>query len=561
VNYPHAEAANTYARQVIAGEIPACKWVRLACRRHMVDLERDGWDYEFRPEYAERVCNFIELLPHTKGKWALRRPGEFNLIRLEPWQAFVVCSLFGWVGREKSADGRHLRRFRDAYIAVPRKNGKSLLISAIGLYMLAYDREPGAEVFCGATSKDQAWEVFRPARLMAEKTEGLRRAFGVEVAAESLFTPATGGFFKPLIGKPGDGASPSCAIIDEYHEHKESTQRDTMRTGMGAREQPLCAVITTAGEDTASPCASLQRDMEQLLDGAFQDEETFAIIYTIDADDDWTSEDALWKANPNLGVSVFLDQLRSAQSEAVRSPRLANVFKTKRLNVWVHARNPWMNMEAWRGCDDAPPLSDFEGEECCIGLDLAAKVDITSKVRLFSREIDEHTHYYAYAQHYLPEERANEPGKGHYHEWVNTGHLIATDGNVIDYDRIESDLLEDAGRFRVLQIAFDKWGGTQLANNMQAHGLTMVEVPQTVAGLSEAMKWVEAMVLAGRFHHDGDPVLTWMFANVTAKTDANDNVFPRKERPENKIDGAVACIMAMSRMMVRQNAEPALYFL
>jgi phage terminase large subunit-like protein len=564
VQHPHVAKANDYARAVVAGEISACKWVRKACERHLGDLEkvaRRNFAYRFDPEKAEHICRFAELLPHVKGKWAARSAGVrgSNLIRLEPWQCFIFSVLLGWV---RKSDG--LRRFRHAYLEIPRKNGKSVIAAVLGLYMLAADGEIGAEVYCGATTRVQAFEVFTPAKRMAESAEadGFRAAFGVQVAASAIFVPGNGSSFKPVIGKPGDGASPSCAIVDEFHEHKTAELYDTMDTGTGAREQALIFVITTAGEDIASPCAQLRQEMEKLLDGVFDDPETFTIIYTIDADVDWTTDEALWMANPNLGVSVNLEDLRAKQREAVRNPAKANIFKTKRLNVWCRARSPWMNMEAWKLCEIADlAIEDFEGEECFGALDLASKIDLAPVGRVFRREVAGEEHFYAFVTTYLPEERTSDPTAQHYQTWVDGGYIIPTDGNIIDQDRIKQDLLVDARLYPFAQLGYDPWDATKLALELQAEGIPVVEVAQTVKNLSEAMKWVEALVLAGRFHHDGNPVLRWAMSNVTAKVDANDNVFPRKERAENKIDPAVVIIMAMGRALAADpaNTGPSVY--
>lgn len=587
--YPHVSKALLYARGVIDGQIIACKWVKLACQRFLNDIDRaesPDWPYYLDEAAAEHVCKFVERFPHVKGKWAIPRPGDPDsiLIRLELWQCFNLVNLYGWLHKKPTPEGRHVRRFRMAYIAVPRKNAKSTTVAPLGLYHVAADEEPGAEVFCGATSKDQAFEVFRPARQMAAaaSSAGFRRVFGVEVATESIFVPESQSFFKPLIGKPGDGSSPSCAIIDEYHEHQDDTQLDTMRTGMGAREQPMCIVITTAGEDVASPCFSLQLDIEKLLSGVYVDEETFGIIYTIDEGDDWTSEEALIKANPNYGVSVNVEQVRGLQREAQRSPRKQNVFKTKRLNVWVHAKNPWMNMESWnKAADPELRIESVAGERGAMAMDLSSKLDIASTVRLLWRDGEEDSclrckgektvelggeeitcvrcggtgvvpqrHYYAFARHYLPEEQASRPENQHYQGWVNQGRLIATDGNMIDYEIIKEDILEDAKDLELVALGFDPWNAAATAQQLQAEGLDVVEVPQTVRNLSEPMKEIEALVIAGRFHHDGDPVLTWMVSNVVAKADRKGNLFPNKQSEKAKIDGAVALITAMSRALV-----------
>lgn len=585
---PFAEIAEEYARAVVAGEILACKWTRLACKRHIEDRKRERrreFRWRFDAAKAERVCRFIELLPHTKGKWAVTQPGRpgSNLIHLEPWQVFFLCAVFGWVNRET---GR--RRFRRVYLCVPRKNGKSIIAGGIGLYMFAADGEYGAEVYSGATSEKQAWEVFRPARLMAERTPEMCEAFGVGVHAKNLHIHHNGSRFEPVIGKPGDGASPSCAIVDEYHEHQTDELYDTMLTGMGARDQPMMLVITTAGSDIAGPCSALQSDVQKVLEGKIEDDELFGIIYTVDERDDWTSEEALRKANPNYGISVGADYLQSRQQEATRSSRKQNVFKTKHLNIWVHARDPWMNMEEWerRAASSLSP-DQFRGARCWMAMDLSSKLDIAATIRLFWRDEGEDScrrcngdgeveaeggsiacvrcagtgtiprrNYTMFGRYYLPEERAMEPEKQHYQEWVHQGHLIPTAGNVIDYERIKDDILEDAREVEVAGLCFDPWNAMATALELQAEGLNVVEVPQTVRHLSEPMKEIESLVLAGRFHHAGDPVFNWMMSNVTAKEDAKGNLFPRKENKESKIDGPAALITAMSQAMLDRGGDP-----
>ena len=551
--YPHVEAGHQYAEDVVAGRVLACRYVQLACQRYLDDLKRSedpAYPYVFDARKGERICRFISLLPHTKGVWA--RGGQ--RIKLEPWQSFVLMNVFGWVRR---SDG--LRRFRRVYEEVPRKNAKSVKAAGVGLYMFAADDEAGAEVYSGATTEKQAWEVFRPARLMALRTPDLIEAYGIRVGAKNLSIEATGARFEPLIGDPGDGASPSCAIVDEYHEHKTSRLYDTMLTGMGARTQPLQYVITTAGSDTAGPCYALRQDAIRVLEGTVQDDEFFAIIYTIDEGDDWTTEEALRKANPNYDVSVFGDFLKSQQQAAMRSSRLQNAFKTKHLNVWVGARAAWMNMEEWHRQADAPPLEEFEGEPCWIGLDLASKVDIAAAVKVFRREVDGEDHYYAFGRYYLPEARVEEPDAQHYHGWVRDGRLIATPGEITDYRQIRDDILDDDERYGIAALGYDPDNATHLINELMDLGIECVEVPQRVRYLSEPMKWVEALVKAGRLHHDGCPVLSWMMSNVTVRVDANDNIFPRKERPEAKIDGVVALIMALGRAMADDDGGRSVY--
>ena len=545
--------ARRYAEDVRDGLTPACRYVQLACERHLADLDAqdaDGFAYRFDEAKAVAVCRFIELMPHTKGKWA--RSGD--LLRLEPWQVFNTAVVFGWVHADTG-----LRRFRTAYIEVPRKNGKSAWSSAIGLYMLAADGEHGAEVYSGATTEKQAKIVFEAARKMARQTDAYRDAFGVEVMASNLSIPEDGSKFEAVIGKPGDGASPSCAIVDEFHEHQTDDLFETMETGMGAREQPLMWVITTAGSDTAGPCYALRSDVIRTLEGTTPNEYLYGAIYTLDEDDDWTTEAALRKANPNYDVSVSGDFLKAQVRDAVNSSRRQNVVKTKHLNKWVQAREGWMNMEAWNAQADAPPLAEFESEACWLGLDLASKVDIASAVKLFKRDVEGEDHYYLFGRHYLPETRIEDPDKRHYQGWVHDGHLVATDGDIIDHDRIQEDLEGDAAAFRIVRLGYDPYNATQLAVNLERSGIDTLEIRQTVSFLSDPMKWIEALTLAGRLHHDGNPCMSWMVSNVVCRVDANDNVFPRKERAENKIDGAVAAIIALCVAMREEGPTESVY--
>lgn len=544
----YAEAALRYAKGVVSGKISVCKWVKLAAQRHLDDLKRSrepDYPYRFDVERAEKPCRFIEQLPHTKGKWAKHQ----ELIQLGDWQCFLVCVLFGWVSKLTDR-----RRFREAYWAIPRKNGKSIIAAAIGLYMFCMDDEHGAEVYSGATTEKQAWEVFRPAKLMAEQTEDLREWAGIEVWAKSMTVESDGSRFEPVIGKPGDGSSPSCAIVDEFHEHDTPDQVDTMKTGMGAREQPLLLEVTTAGVNLAGPCYDRQLDAQKVLEGTLEDDALFAVIFGIDDEDDWTKPEALRKANPNFGVSIDPDFLLAEQRQAVINPAHQNRFKTKHLNVWCAARMAWMPLASWSLCGD-PGLSveDFRGKDGWFVLDLASKDDIAVFGQLFRVQIKREEHYYWFARYYLPEDALQDednPNASAYRKWHAQGFLQVTEGAEIDFDVIKEEVLEYRGKFQVKELLYDPWRATQLAHQLQKSGATIIEMRQTVQNLSAPMKEVLAAVKSGRLHHDGNPVTTWMVANVTAKVDAKDNIYPRKEKPQMKIDGAVALIMGMARGMV-----------
>lgn len=545
---------------MVEGRQLACKWVRLACERHLRDLAREkekDYPYKFDPLKAARACRFVELMPHIKGQWARPVLGQRNRIRMEPWQVFKTCAIFGWVWKKTG-----LRRFTEAYICIPRKNAKSTWAAAIGDYMLCADGEYGAEVYSGATTEKQAWEVFRPAWRMVRRTPELESIFGVQWGAKSIYIEEDGSRFEPLIGDPGDGSSPSCAIIDEFHEHITANQYDTMKTGMGARSQPLLLVITTAGSNVAGPCHDLQGEGQKVLEGIVENDAFFVIIYTIDEGDDWTSEEAIRKANPNYDVSVSGAFLQKQVREATQQASKQNLVKTKHLNVWVGAATAWMNMQAWAKCaDPSLNIDQFLGQDCHEADDLSAKVDLTARMRVFVKVLQGKKHYYLFGRYYLPAERAMDPRCQHYQRWVHEGSLVAIPGTEIDFAVIKKEILADTLRFNMRCIAFDPWGALQLRQELEKElpDDTVIEIPQQTRFLSEPMNEIEAAVLSGRLHHDGDKPLAWAMSNIVAKRDANGNVFPRKEREENKIDPAVAAIMAVSRAMVATPKKKSVY--
>lgn len=548
-----ADRATRYAADVVAGRIIACKWHRLACQRHLADIDRAAtntiWPYTFNPDLtdasgqtyfpAERICRFAELMPHIKGDWAAKG----QRIVLEDWQVFCLVSIFGWVHRETGK-----RRFRVADLFIPRKNAKSTLAAIIGNFCLAVDGEFGAEVYSGATSQDQAFEVFRPALLMARATPRFLQRYGVRVNASNLSVAENNSKFEPVIGKPGDGASPSCAIVDEYHEHKTPELYETMQTGMGARSQPLMLVITTAGSDLSGPCYMHQVELQKILEGVIDNDQRFGVIFGIDDNDDWTTETALRKANPNYGVSVDAEFLRTQQRDAIADPRKQNTFKTKHLNTWVAAASPWLNLHRLQlaGNPDIT-LESMRGKPCVVGLDLASKVDVASCVFLFREEIDGEDHYTAISRNYLPEAAIEKPENAHYQAWVHGGHITATAGNMINLRQIQDDIIEAAETVIITEIAMDSWGSREIAPNLQEEGFTVVDIPMQVRHLSDPMKSIAALVDDGRFRHDGNPAYVWMLSNVECSEDRNDNIFPRKARKQNKIDAAVATIIAKAR--------------
>lgn len=538
------QVAAQYADDVLDGKIPACLYVRQACQRFKADLLRD--DLRLDHDAAETWCENLQKLPHVKGRWAAKR----EYLVLSPWQVFCTVNIFGWYWVDSGK-----RRFRDVYVEVPRKNGKTFWIVGIGIGMFTWAAEYGAEIYCGATTENQAWEVFRPARQICERVQKLRKTFKIEVNAKTLVRLDDLSRFAPVVGNPGDGASPSCGIADEFHEHRTSDLIDTFETGMGARENPLLVQITTAGSDMGGPCYSKRMDVVRILSGAVEDDAVFGIIYGIDDDDQWDTVEAQIKANPNYGISVSADFLAGQLQQARRSPHKQAAYKTKHLNLWVGAKAAWMNMLAFQACRKDISLDDMKGEPCIIGVDLASKTDIAAMAMVFPP--GRFPKWRVFCKHYLPEEKILEIDR--YQGFHAGGWLTATPGNVTDYAYIEDDLDDIKSQVEVREVPFDPFQATQFSTRMMERGFPMVEVGATVKNFSEPMKFMEALILEQKIEFQKDPVLMWCMGNVTARLDKKDNIFPDKERFESKIDPVVAIIMAINRWIYYQEQGPSVY--
>lgn len=541
------KVAAKYEADVLSGKVLACEFVKKAVRRNQEDRKRykDHGLYAFSESEGNRVCKFIELLTHTKGALAGQK------IKLEPWQVWILSTIFGW--RRRSDGGR---RFRRVYIEVPRGNGKSCLSSCVALYCLLADREPGAEVYSFATTRDQAKIVFGDAKQMCVANQALRHNFGLEVLANALYVPRTNSTFqaKSAEGSTLDGLNTHFACVDELHAHKTRAVYDVVETSMGKRLNSLLWVITTAGFDTSGICYEVRTMVRGVLDGTIEDETQYGVIYTIDEDDDWTTEEALIKANPNWGVSVMPEVIIPLQKKAMAIVSATNNFKTKHLDVWCSAGTAWMDLVAWKRCGHMRDLDDMLGKPCVIGLDLGAKNDVTAKVIVF-KEQDENgkPRFYISTKLYLPEAAVEKSTNAQYQGWADTGAITVTGGAMTDLSRIEEEIREDLSRFDVQAIAYDPWQATQLAVNLSEDGAPMVEYRNTVQNLSEPMKWLEALVQDGKLTHDENPAMDWMMGNVVAKLDAKDNIYPRKERYEQKIDGPVALIYGLAMCLAERD--------
>lgn len=535
--------ARRYIDNVLSGKKPANRFEIQACRRQLDDLSRKDFPYVFDKRRANRVCGFMERLNHVKG------PKAGEDIRLEDWQCFILTTVFGWVSKRTG-----YRRFTKAYTEVPRGNGKSTFCSGIGLYMLTADGEAGADIYTFATTGDQARIVFNDALAMARGNRDLREAFGVTPLAHSIVVIGTNSQFKPKAADAGtlDGLNTHLGIIDELHAHKTRYVFDVVESSITKRNQPLIWIITTAGFILDGICMEQRRTVAHILDGSITDDSFFGIIYTIDPEDDWQTEASLIKANPNWGVSVNPRTALSALKNAIVNTTAQKNFLTKYLDVWVNSDSQWLDYEKYKKCiDSSLKIEDFTGEYCIFGVDLASKIDISAILRLFWKP-DAATgemHYYVFAEYYLPEDAINASDNSQYDGWKRSGYLHATGGAVTDLSMLEEELKTVVPQYETLAVAYDPMQCTQMSQNLMQEGVPMVEVPQSLKNFSEPMKLVQAMIYAGRIHIQDNPVTHWMASNVVCHVDAKENIYPRKERPQNKIDGIVALIMAFNQVI------------
>jgi len=543
-----------YAQRVTSGQEVAGRLERLKCARFLRDLDRAGasdWPYVLDRAAGARACRFVELMPHIKGEWA--RPVyidgklQYAKLKLEDWQCFEEFNLFGWKHRDTG-----LRRFRRSYEEVARKNAKSTRVAARQLYLLTADGEPGAHCYSAATTGDQAREVFDTARNMALREPEFLARFGVEVGKHDITLPGSASSMKPLNaeGSTLDGLNIHGCSVDEMHAHKTRAVWDVLDSATGARSQPLISAITTAGFDRSGICYELRDYSIKVLEGVVDDDTWFASIYTIDEGDIW-HDPAVWrKANPNLGISVKVDDLEAACKKALAQPSAVANFLTKRLNVWVSSASAWMDMVSWEKCGDTGlRLEDFMGEPCWIGMDLAEKRDFAALVLVFLRD----DHWYFFPRLYLNEAAIEQSGNAHLQGWARAGHVIMTDGNVTDFDVIADDLRRYCTDYQVREIPFDPALSRYFASKLIEEGLPLVEIRQAPMFFTQPLIQVENLVLEKKLHFDGNPVFTWMVSNVEVQTSKFSGLkHPTKSRDENKIDGPVALFMALGRAMTVQ---------
>lgn len=551
---PNCQIALDYADSIAFGEIPACREVQQGIKRFFRDMKRSTQGGPFVLDYdlAERAMVFAQMLPHIKG------PEAGNNLSLAPWQKFIYLNVFGWTAR-----GTKNRRFRKVYTEVPRGNGKSTMVAPVGLYMLAADRESGAEIYSAAVSRDQARIVFDVAKAMGQRRAKFLEKAGVGVHAHAISQDSTNSSFKALSSDASslDGLNVHLAILDELARHKTREVHDVIETATGKRLQPLMWMITTAGPDQGGIGFEVHDYSKKILENVIQDDSYFTMIYTIDPGDDWTEEETWMKANPNWAISVMPENIAQLANRAIQVPSFQNSFRMKHLNEWTNASINWMDSNSWSRQASTIDEQDLAGADCIIALDLASKIDIAAKVKIYRVPNDYQVSsrhpwkYFVFPHLYLPEAAIKAGRNKNYQGWALGGHLRTMPGEVIDFEQIEEELQEDFAQGNVREVVYDPWQATQLAQRLIAKGVPVVEFPATVRNFTEPTKEFEALVRQGLIFHPNNPCFNWQISNLTVKEDRKGNIFPRKERDENKIDGPVAAIMGLARWMFEEHKQ------
>ena len=502
-------------------------------------------------ERADRAVRFIENLCHTKGKW------DGKPFWLLPWQEQIIRDIFGIV------DNRGFRQFQTAYIEIPKKNGKSELAAAVALYLLYADNEPSAEVYGAAADRQQASIVFDVARRMVEKSPALSKRSGLLPSTKRIVNYNNAGFYQVLSAEVGTkhGLNVSGLIFDELHTQPNRKLYDVLTKGSGdAREQPLYFLITTAGTDRESICYELHCKALDILSDKKIDPTFYPAVFGLTDDDDWTLEENWYKANPSLGMTVKIEKVRQWFQDAIDNPAEENVFKQLRLNMWVSSLTRFIPEHIYDLGKDPIDMEALKGRDCYAGLDLSSTEDITALVLMFPPR-DETEKYIMLPFFWIPSDtipirvrRASVP----YDVWVRQGYMMATDGNVIHYGYIEKFIEELGKQYHILEIAFDRWGATQITQDLEGMGFTVVPFGQGFKDMSPPTKEFYKLLMEGMIQHGGHPVLRWMAGNVVVDKDPAENIKPTKQKSPEKIDGIVAAIMALDRC-IRHEEKTSVY--
>lgn len=528
---------NKYIDKVMNRKILTGHLEQLAVERHLKDLQTC---YErgmyFDPEAGMRVVQFFKFLRHGKGRQFAGKPFE-----LTDWQAFKLYVQYGW----KRTNGR--RRFRQSYLDVGRKNGKTTYAGGEALYNFIADGEVAAEIYTVATTYPQASICFNETKLILKNSPQVKSK--LEVWSGAITQQSNGSTFKPLHSKSDnlDGLNPSFAIIDEFHAHPDNSMFEIIDSGMGSRIMPMLSIITTAGYNKQGPCYRFRDVAIKVLQGILEQDDLFAMIFSMDKEDDWEDEKMWRKSNPNLDISFEIAYLQDRYKAAKNDPSKLTGFKTKNLNLWVDAETVWLPDDQWQQCDFG--IKDLTNQSCTGGLDLSSTRDLSSLCLDF--QLPDGTDAFIW-KFWMPEdniaERVNKD-KVPYDMWIKQGYITTTPGNVTDYDFIKADIIKLREQYKIKSIAYDRWNSSQLIINLTDEGLKMLPFGQGYGSMSAPTKEIERIVYTNKLNHMGNPVMRWMISNVAISRDPAGNIKVDKAKAVEKVDGVVAMVMAKGQQM------------
>lgn len=508
----------------------------------------------FDERKAQRVVRFIEALRHTKGEF---HGQPFHLL---PWQEKIIRDVFGTV----RDDDLSMRQYTTAYIEIPKKNGKSELGAAIALNMLINDDEWKAEVYSCASDRQQAAIVFDVAVDMVRQSPALMKRVKIIPSTRRMIYQPTGSIYQVLSSEVATkhGLNVSACIFDELHTQPTRALYDVMTQGSGdARKQPLWFLLTTAGTDRNSICWEVHQKALDILEGRKIDPRFYPVLFGLPDEADWTSEENWYRANPSLDHTITIDKVRDAFRKAQETPADENQFRQLRLNQWVKQSVRWMPMDKWDECGGVVDPYALEGRTCYAGLDLSSTSDLTALVLVFPPTSEDEP-YIALPFFWLPEETLSlRVRRDHvpYDQWAKRGFIQTTEGNVVHYGFIERFICELGERYDIREIAHDRWNATMMVQTLEDDGFTMVPFGQGFKDMSPPTKELMRLVLEHRLCHGGHPVLRWNMDNAFVRTDPAGNLKLDKEKSTEKVDGAVALVMALDRAMKNLNGSDSVY--
>lgn len=552
-------AAQRYARSVCDGTIPSNRWVRLACQRHLDDMEdvrlgRRG-DIYFSPEKARRFYQWCRQLKHYKG------PATGARIELSDWQKFVFGCAYGWM-RIPDGPGPDVWRFNYVYIEVPRKNGKTTVAAACAGYDTTFVEKSGAEVYCLATKEDQAKILCRDIETFIARSEA-SKYFEVLRGRNTIYSLGTDrtSFVRPLGANSErlDGLNPLSAFCDELHEWPTDKLWDVMENAFGARSNWHMISITTAGHNKEAICWKERANLIDILEGREELDNKFGVIYTVDDDqrENWQDEAQWHIANPELGNGKQLETMRTQAKKASQMPSKINDFKNKQLDIWTDVAEAWLAYDDWKGCASKYDWAQVRGMRCKAGMDLARVNDLSA------------VGYYFPVQHglerprllvdfYHPEDnlkQRTEADKVSYDLWIRKGWLRTTPGNTTDFKFILHDILERAKTVRIEGLAYDRHFAGEIVNSLQDEGVALVDFGMGFVSMGAPTAELERMVVAREIEHNDNPVLNWNASNVVVRRDPAGNIKPDKDKSPHRIDGMVACIMALGLEIAKNKGK------